>query len=410
MAIWQDLVDEHGFGSRYSSVKRFVRKLKASQPQPCCVISTAPGEEAQVDYGAGPMVRHPETGKYCRTRLFAMTLAYSRKAVWLLTFKSSSQIWAELHERAFRLLGGAPRIVVLDNLREGVVAPDIYDPQLNPLLRDVLQHYGAVGFACRVRDPDRKGKVERSVGYAKGTPLKGMRFESLEEAQVYIDRWTERWADTRIHGTTKRQVLGMFLEEQPHLLPLPLEPFRYYDYGKRVVHLDGCVEVQGAYYSTPPGWIGHTVHVQWDALHVRVLDPSTGMLLREHLRQRRGRFCIKEQDRPPQTPPTTQHLLSRANKAGPAIGSLCKAIHRRDGQAGLRRVMGVLSLAKKYGAARTNEGCALALEVGAADYRFVRRYLERHPDTLMLRQVDPLIRELTHYRDLINTMTEGESR
>jgi len=74
-----------------------------------------------------------------------------------------------------------------------------------------------------------------------------MRFESLEEAQAYLDRWEERWADTRIHGTTKRQVAAMFAEEKPHLLPLPLEPFRYYQYGERVVHLDGCVEVEAAY-------------------------------------------------------------------------------------------------------------------------------------------------------------------
>jgi len=110
-----------------------------------------------------------------------------------------------------------------------------------------------------------KGKVESGVGHAKKTPLKGMRFESLEEAQAYLDRWEERWADTRIHGTTKRQVAAMFAEEKPHLLPLPLEPFRYYEYGKRVVNLDGCVEVKAAYYSLPPeGWIGRSVNVQWD--------------------------------------------------------------------------------------------------------------------------------------------------
>src|SRR5690606_12016893 len=90
-----------------------------------------PGEEAQVDYGDGPMVRHPETGKYRRTRLFVLTLGYSRKAVRLLTCRSSSRIWAELHETAFRRLGGVPRVVVLDNLKEGVLKPDVYDPALN---------------------------------------------------------------------------------------------------------------------------------------------------------------------------------------------------------------------------------------------------------------------------------------
>ncbi len=85
VAIWQDLVSYHDFEAQYASVKRFVRKLRG-QPgrEACCVITTAPGEEAQVDYGTGPMVRHPDSGKYRRTRLFVMTLGHSRKSVRLL--------------------------------------------------------------------------------------------------------------------------------------------------------------------------------------------------------------------------------------------------------------------------------------------------------------------------------------
>lgn len=157
MGIWQDLVDQGGFTGAYESVKRYVRKLRGARiPEPCAVIQTAAGEEAQVDYGSGPMVRDPRSGKYRRTRLFVMTLGYSRKAVRLLVFESSSQTWAQLHEQAFRRLGGSVRVVVLDNLGEGVLRPDIYDPSLNPLYRDVLAHYGAVALPCRVGDPDRK--------------------------------------------------------------------------------------------------------------------------------------------------------------------------------------------------------------------------------------------------------------
>jgi transposase len=218
------------------------RGSRSQSPEARVVIETSPGEEAQVDYGTGPMVRDPHTGKYRRTRLFVVTLGCSRKSVRLLVFRSSSQTWAELHERAFRRLGGCTRVVVLDNLREGVLTPDIYDPSLNPLYRDVLRHYGTVPLPCRSGDPDRKGKVESGVGHAQKTPLKGLRFESLLEAQAYLDHWEARWADTRIHGTTKRQVAAMFSEERPFLLPLPVEPFRYYQYGERTVHLDGCVE------------------------------------------------------------------------------------------------------------------------------------------------------------------------
>jgi len=410
MAIWQDLVDVHHFPAQYASVKRFVAALRAeTSPEARVVITTAPGEEAQVDYGDGPMVRDPATGKHRRTRLFVLTLGYSRKSVRLLTWRSSAQIWAELHEEAFRRLGGTVRVIVLDNLREGVLTPDVWDPTLNPLYRDVLAHYGVTALPCRVRDPDRKGKVEAGVAHAQKTPLKGRRFETLEAAQAYLDHWETRWADTRIHGTTKRQVAVMFTEEQPHLGALPLEPFRYYRYGVRTVHLDGCVEVEAAYYGAPPGWIGRQVHVQWDALHVRLLAPQTGQLLREHLCAPRGWHRIQDQDRPSRTPGSTLATLARAKTAGPSIGAICDHIHQHEGAAGIRRILGVLALAKKHGPAVVEDAAKAALEVGVPTYRFVRRYLERRPPLpLTLRQVDPLIRQLTLYRDLIDRTT-GET-
>ena len=411
MAIWQDLVDQHGFPARYASVRRFVLALRGQRtPEAHPVIVTAPGEEGQVDYGDGPMVRHSLTRKYRRARLFVLTLGFSRKSVRLLTFASSVRRWAELHEEAFRRLGGAVRVIVLDNLKEGVLRPDVYDPALNPLYRDVLAHYGAVALPCRVGDPDRKGKVESAIGHTQRTPLKGLRFETLDAAQAYLDRWDARWADTRIHGTTKRQVAAMFAEERPALQPLPLEPFRYYQFGRRTVHLDNCIEVDGGYYSAPPGWLSQEVAVQWNARHVRLLDPRTGQLLREHRRQAmRGRHVLHPDDRPVRTPPSTLTLLAQATRAGTHIGPLCAAIHCREGEAGVRRILGVLSLVKKYGATVVDAACAAALELAVANYRFVRRYVERlPPPPLTLRQVDPLIRELTHYRDVIAQKTQEE--
>ncbi len=401
VAIWQDLVSDHGFTGSYQTVKRFVRKLRGTRtPEPVGIIQTAPGEEAQVDYGTGPMVRDPKTGRYRRTRLFVLTLGYSRKAIRLLTFRSSSRIWAELHETAFRRLGGVPRWVVLDNLREGVLKAEYYDPTLNPLYKDVLAHYGVVALPCRVRDPDRKGKVESGVGHAQKTPLKGRRFETLEEAQAYLDQWETRWADTRIHGTMKRQVAAMFAEEQPALGPLPLEPFRYYQYGERVVHLDGCVEVEAAYYGVPPGWIGRKVPVQWDGLYVRILDPATRQLVREHVREKPGGYRRRPEDRPKQTPPTTVQLLARAHRVGTHIGTLADGIHQRLGDSAVRRIQGLLALTKKHGVPAVEDAAGAAVELHVYEYRFVRRYLERRPPVPLL-QVDPLIRELTQYRDLI---------
>ena len=214
------------------------------------------------------------------------------------------RVWAELHEKAFRRLGGAPRVVVLDNLREGVLSPDFYDPAVNPLYRDVLAHYGVTALPCKVRDPDRKGKVESGVAHAQKTPLKGKKFESLEEAQAYLDHWEQNWADKRIHGRTKRQVAAMFAEEKPFLQTLPVEPFRYYQYGKRTVHIDGCVEVDAAYYFSRI-WINLndmirlpnvSIYISLNKLQFVDITYRTVIIQNIYLRGHFKRFGIKEPD------------------------------------------------------------------------------------------------------------------
>jgi hypothetical protein len=200
----------------------------------------------------------------------------------------------------------------------------------------------------------------------------------------------------------------MFAEEQPTLRPLPIEPFRYYRFGDRTVHLDGCVEVEAAYYGAPPGWIGQRVHVQWNDLHVRLIDPKTRQLLREHLRGLRGHHRIDDRDRPARTPPTTLALLGRAATAGVAIGAVCQQIHAQGTAHSVRQILGVLALAKKHGVAVVEDAAKAALEIGVPTYRFLRKYVERRPPLpLTLRQVDPLIRQLSLYRALIDQKTGG---
>ena len=141
------------------------------------------------------------------------------------------------------------------------------------------------------------------------------------------------------------------------------------------------------------------------ACHSKGPRPDT--VLREDLRQARGRHRIQDEDRSKKTPPGTLQLLIRAGKAGLQIGALCRGMHNQHGEIAVRRILGVLSLAKKHGGATVDDACAAALEMGVCDYHFVRRYLERNPKLpLSLRQVDPLIRQLTLYRDFIENKTK----
>ena len=284
------------------------------------MITTAPGEEGQVDYGDGPMVRHPQTRQvpaHAALRPDARLLAQSGAAAGVAVEHAG--------------LGRAPRARVSSARRHGARHRPRQSQRRRPHARTSTTPRSIRSTAtcsrttassrCRVASaiPIARAKSKPASGTRRRRRCAGCASRSLDEAQAYLDRWEAHWADTRIHGTTKRQVAAMFAEEQPALGPLPLEPFRYYRFGVRTVHLDGCVEVEAAYYGAPPGWIGRRVDVQWNDLFVRLLDPKTGQLLREHVRAPRGWHRIADADRPRRTPPKTVALLEAAH-ARRAVG------------------------------------------------------------------------------------------
>ena len=139
---------------------------------------------------------------------------------------------------------------------------------------------------------------------------------------------------------------------------------------------------------------------------MRILDRYTGALLREHRRHGPGRYHTQHEDRPRRTPVSTEDLLRRADRIGEAVGVLCRQLHAQDGETAVRRILGVLALARKHGAASTDAACEAALALGAPSYGFVKRYLAHRLVTApALTQIDPLIRQLTLYREEIERLT-----
>ena len=373
VAIWQDLVDDHGFSARYASVRRFVLKLRGTGARRGArrhhdrARRRRPGRLRR----RRPDGPRPQHGKCRRTRLFVLTLGCSRKSVRLLVWRSSAQIWAELHERAFRRLGGTVRVIVLDNLKEGVLTPDIYDPALNPLYRDVLAHYGVVALPCRVGDPDRKGKVEAGVGHAQKTPLKGLRFEtSRRGASVFgsLGDALGRHAHPRHDEAASRRDVCRGAARA--------RPLRSNRFAITATANARCISMAAsksrrAYYGAPPGWIGQRVQVQWNDLHVRLLAPKTGQLLREHLRAPRGWHRLAR--RRPAGADAGEHGRAARPRARPPARTSARCarhIHQHDGAAGVRRMLGVLALAKKHGPAVVDDAAKAALDLGVPTYRF----------------------------------------
>ena len=189
-----------------------------------------------------------------------------------MVWKADQESWARLHEEAFRTFGGSVAYVVLDNLKQGVLEPDLYAPLYNPLYAAMLAHYGAVADAARVVDPDRKGTVENAIQHTQSTALKGRKFDSIEEQNTWLAHWEERWAAPRIHGRKKRQVLAMFAEEKPALKALPATRFRYFRETSHTVDDSGLVQVLRSYYAAIPASPGDIVTVRLYEHDVEIID------------------------------------------------------------------------------------------------------------------------------------------
>ena len=297
-SIYQDLVDQFGFAGGYNSVKRFAGKLRQATPVQFDRLESAPGEEAQVDYGEGAPTRVPGTNRYRRPRLFVMTLRYSGRSFRRVVWRSSKEVWAQLHEQAWRYFGGTPQYVVLDNLKEGVDTPDLYEPGLNSLYATVLSHYGVVGYPARIRDPNRKGSVESAIGHTQATALKGRRFETIEEQNTFLEHWETRWTAQRIHGSHKKQVEAMFQQERPYLKALPVMGMQYYKEAQRSVCDDGCIRMAHSSYAARPAKIGDKVMVRLFERHLEIRDLKTQSLLRTHaLVERPGSVVLPDEER-----------------------------------------------------------------------------------------------------------------
>jgi hypothetical protein len=344
-----------------------------------------------------------------------MTLRYSRHSFRRVVWKSSQQVWAQLHEEAFRYFGGCVQYVVLDNLKEGVITPDLYEPEINHLYAAMLAHYGVVADPARVRDPNRKGTVENAIQHTQGTALGGRRFDSIEEQNAFLVRWEANWASKRLHGRARRQVEAMFLEEKPHLRALPLTAFRYFEQVVRTVSDDTTVRIDHSWYAARPAAIGSLVLVRVFDSTIEVRDRQTQALLRIHPRFKQpGQLLLPEGERPFNPSRQTAFLLSAAGDIGPQTKALCQRMFDSEGRVGQRGMWGIVGLAKKYPPRIVEQACSQALEHRLRSYKQVRGLVERLFDqalerlseapqlALPLTQNHALIRPAAEYGELFN--------
>jgi len=372
-------------------------------------MEVEPGKEAQVDFGTGAWVI--EDGGKRRPHVFRITLSHSRKSYSEPVWRQSTEDFIRALENAFRHFGGVPETLVIDNLRAAVSKADWFDPELNPKIIEFARHYGTVILPSKPYRPRHKGKVESGIKYVKANALKGRVFSSLAEQKLFLLHWERTVADTRIHGTTKKQVRWLFEQiERPALQALPSDPFPFYREGRRRVHRDARVEVDKAYYSVPPEYLGREVWVRWDTRLVRVFNERLEQIAL-HSKVEPGRFSTDRTHLSDQkisgVERGAQWLLDKTIRIGPYSHSWAKAVLDQRGIEGVRVLQGFVGLTRKYKPQQIEQASRTALQANLFRLRPLREIIKRAEvqEELEFAETHEIIRPLSQYQQLLKVIT-----
>ena len=410
--IYQDLGGAQD-GPSYDSIKRFMRHLRKTSVLPFRRMEVAPGQESQVDFGAGALVLSA-AGKRRRTHVFRIVLSHSRKAHSEAVYRQTTDDFIACLENAFWHFGGVTRTVTIDNLRAAVQHPDWYDPELNPRLEAFCRHYGTVILPTKSYTPRHKGKVERGIDYVKENGLKGHAFTDLTHENRHLREWEKSVADTRIHGTTRQQVGKVFEQvERPALLPLPAERFPFFHEQLRMVHRDGHVEVNRAYYSVPAEYVGRQVWARWDSHLVKIFN-NRRQQIAVHARQEPGRFATAPahilREKTSAVEKGASWLLQQAALLGRQSEQWSQEMLQNRGIPGVRVLVGLLSLGRRYGGPAIDRACQIANSHQAYRLRAIRELLKRggpEQESFEFIAAHPIIRELHEYDALVRASLGG---
>lgn len=400
--IWQRLRDDYGYCGSYSSLRRFVQRLRPAEPEAFCRIETAPGEEAQVDFGVAGVQYDSRSGRWRKTWMFVMTLSWSRHQYVEFVFDQSIPTWLGCHERAFAWFGGVVRRVVVDNLKAAVLQAHLHDPVLGEPYRRMAQHYGFIISPNRPRTPRHKGKVESGVKYVKRNFLAGQTFADVQAMNDRVKRWVMEIAGERLHGTTKEAPVARFNRLERESLPaLPGEPFELIAAYRPKVQRDCHVAVNGRYYSVPARWIGQTVDVYVGRRIVEIYHGTD--LLTTHPRlpekgQRSTRMEHYPESKRAYLENTPERCRERAQSVGESCGRVVETLLNDRVQDRLRGVHSILRLTKSVGEERLENACRRALYYHDASYRRIKRILDAGLDREPLEPIERKVTSLASYR------------
>jgi transposase len=375
----------HGYGGSYSAVRRFLNGLEASRPprDATCRLSFEPGEAAQVDFGAGPVIIDVMTGEVIKTWFFVMTLCWSRHQYAEIVRDQTVATWLSCHRHAFEWFSGVPSKVIIDNAKCAITRACIHDPEVQRSYAEAAEGYGFKISACPPQDPQKKGIVESGVKYIKRNFLPLREFRGIADANRQLADWVLGEAGNRCHGTTRQAPLTRYATEKDLLRRLPAVPPELSTWTTVTVHRDTYVQFEYNFYSVPFRLIGQILWLKATASTVSCSREHELVAAHPRLSGRGKRSTVNDH-----LPPDAlawamsdpQGCLHQSERIGESCRALVEHLFADRVLDNLRAAQGLIRLEKKYGARRLEAACRRALSFATPRYRTVKTILEKGLD------------------------------
>ena len=368
------ILTAEGLKSSRRSLSRYILRYFPMKPKTTIHLLTKPGQEAQVDYAYVGMINNK------KTYAFIMTLSHSRYRYVEFVHSQDQLSWAQSHINAFKFFGGVPYCILLDNLKSGVIKPDIYDPTLNETYAELSRFYSFIADPAKARTPQHKGKVERSVQMVKEQLIAGMSYDSLSEMNHFARDWCANKISHVVCSTTGEKPIDLFNnEEKCHLKPLPSMDFDMPLWTEALVHNDHHFVLSGNFYSVPTRYIGSIVQIRMGLKTVQVY--SEHVLIKTHIREnRKGKWVTDEADYPDTAKffleNTPSVCIKKAQLIGQATETIVTAVLQDDTKTALRKAQAILRLTDEYNNERLESACLRAIVFDNYSYQSLKKILE----------------------------------
>jgi transposase len=383
------LISETGFVASEATVRRYINNnfgdLLNSGKKYTMPLFTDPGEEAQVDYGFVGLMKDAKTGKMRKTYAFVMVLANSRHRYVEFSFSQDVKSWVQSHINAFKFFGGVPKTVLLDNLKSGIIKANIYDPTINKTYAELERFYGFVADPAKVRTPEHKGKVERSVLIVKQQLIAGRIYDNINHANESSLNWCSNIIAHKITRTTGKTPAELFTIEQPLLLKLPPGNFDISIWGNALVHKDHHLVFTGNFYSIPTCYIGLEVSIRAGFNTLDIYYDNK--LIKSHIKlSGKGNWQTDKNDYPVGAlkflDKTPAKCLEEAKNIGEGTLEIVQTIFHKKSKQRLRKVQAILRLEDKYGKDRLEDACLKAFIYENYEYEAIRNCLEKNLENI----------------------------